>query len=43
MYARIVMTRYMTIVDDHSGNDRKIIFDEFGNPVVDNSPYSVDK
>lgn len=28
----------------HSGNDRKIIFDESGNPVVDNSPpHSADK
>ena len=27
----------------HDGHDRKIVFDEFGNPVVDNSPYSVDK
>lgn len=27
----------------HDGHDRKIVFDEFGNPVVDNSPYSVDE
>ena len=29
--------------DGHDGHDRKIVFDELGNPVVDNSPYSVDK